>query len=388
MNKKESAYKKKFFIGLMYFLFCACLLPNCYFAYKHPGHGWDMLGYMAIVIKKDGGKNSDEIHRKVYEAARENIPMKDYDNLVNGLPNRVKFAADPSYFEKVLPIYVVKPLYVWAVYLFYKSGFNLPAATVLPSIISYFLIGLLLFHWLRRYLKNGIAFFSALLIMYSSFAIEMARISTPDCFSAFFLLLAFYFILEKANLWLMFLFSLLSLFTRVDNLITIFFIISFLAFSSVWKERISRKRYFILVAILAISYVVIILPIRQFGWNLFYYSEYIKYMDFSRDFNQVYAFADYFSFAFSKIITGLISSHFIFFMFLAGLIFYPAPKINRRFSSGQQFILLLGAVALIRFILLPDLSDRFYFAFYLIIIIILVKKITEMVLNSITRTSG
>jgi hypothetical protein len=366
-------FKVKIFSFLIYFFFFLCLLPVAVFFYKHPAYNWDMLGYMAVIVRMDGVKDINDIHRITYESAKKDVPPGDYRKLVENPPHRVRFANDPSYFKEILPIHVVKPLYVWSAYLFYKIGFSLPLATVIPSIIAYILIGLLLFHWLKRYFKTAIAFLAALFIMTSMFMEAYSKASSPDNLSAFFLFAAFYFILEKPSTWLIFLFLLLSVFTRADNVITCFFLLSFLTFSGKWKGTVTTKNYFLMLAIIAVSYLLIILPVRQFGWSLFYYAEYARHMDFNRDFDKPLSLSDYFSYMYSKAVTGFVNSNFTFFMFLMLLVVFPLRM--RRLTFDQVLALLFALIILIRFFLLPDLSDRFYISFYLVILILLVRKL-------------
>jgi len=370
--------KSKIYLFLIYLAFLVCLLPVAIFTYKHPEYNWDMLGYMALVVRMDQTHNMEEVHNITYYNARQIIPADKYKKLIDTPSFRKKFAADPSEFKKLLPIYVVKPLYVWVCYLFYKSGFSLPAATVMPSIISYLIIGLFLFYWFNKYLKSSIAFVGGLLVMFSIFTVAIAGLSTPDCLAALFLLIASYFILEKRNLALMFLFFLLSIFTRVDSIITCFFIISFLAFIEKWR-RITKTQYFLMLVILAITYICIILPVRQFGWSIFYYSQYARHIDFSRDFDHNISLSSYLALVYSKLITALVSSHFIFFLFLGLLIIGNTGISFRKFTFDQSFLVLLASVIFFRFLLLPDLSDRFYFGFYLIVIILFVRKFSSPV---------
>jgi len=114
--------KIKIFSFLIYFSFFLCLLPVATFFYKHPAYNWDILGYMAVIVRMDGVKDINDIHRITYESAKKDIPTEDYRKLVESPPHRVRFANDPSYFKEILPIHVVKPLYVWPAYLFYKAG--------------------------------------------------------------------------------------------------------------------------------------------------------------------------------------------------------------------------------------------------------------------------
>src|SRR5258705_5594350 len=106
-------FKIKIFSFSIYFFFFLCLLPVAAFFHKPPAYNWDMLGYMALIVRKDGVKDINDIHRITYSSAKKDIPPEYYRRLVESPPHRVRFANDPSYFKEILPIHVVKPLYVW-----------------------------------------------------------------------------------------------------------------------------------------------------------------------------------------------------------------------------------------------------------------------------------
>lgn len=372
--------KSKFFLWLMYPAFLCCLLPVAFFTFKHPAHNFDMLGYMALIVRMDQTHDINEIHTVTYSTAKELIPAEQYEKLTTTPAFRKEFATDPNRFEKLLPVYIVKPMYVWSAWVFYKAGFSLPAATVIPSIIAFLMIGVFLFYWLCKYLQTGIAFLAGLLIMFSIFTLAVAGLSTPDCLSAFFLFVAMYFILEKQHIAWMFIFFLLAVFTRVDNIITCFFMLTFLTFSPTWK-RISKAKYLLMLTALAAAYVCIMLPVTQFGWNIFYYSRYARHIDFSRDFDHAVGFTSWLSFVYSKLVTALVSTHFTFFLFLALLVMASPAFSFRKLSFDQSFLLVLISVIFFRFLLLPDLSDRFYFGFYLVIILLLMRKFSSLILK-------
>ena len=370
-------FKNRLFSFLSYVAFFLCLLPVAIFSFKHPAYNFDMLGYMALVTRMDT-HDLNEVHATTYEKAKQDIPTEEYRKLTEALPFRKKMASDPLQFEKILPVYSVKPLYIGLCWLSYRLGFSLVASTVIPSIISYLIIGLFLLFWLRRYLQPVVAFLSALLIMYSMFVVAIAGHSTPDCLSALFLFVSIYFILEQRNIPLMFLFFLLSIFTRVDNVITCFFIISFLALNKKWKT-INLRQYFLMAAILGIAYICAIFPVTQFGWSIFYYPQYAKHIDFSRDFDQTITFSSYVALVYSKLVTAMVSTQFTFFMFLCLLTLGNPFSAWRKPTFDQAFLLLLLFIIFFRFLLLPDLSDRFYFGFYLVFIILLVRKLQPQI---------
>jgi len=371
-------FKNRLFSFLSYLAFLLCLIPIAIFTYKHPAYNFDMLGYMALIIRMET-HDLNKVHATTYEKARQDIPGDEYRKLTDALPFRKKMASDPLQFEKILPIYSVKPLYIGLCWISYKWGFSLVTSTVIPSIISYLIIGLFLLFWLKKYLQPIVAFLSALLIMCSMFVVGIAGHSTPDCLSTLFLFVSIFFILEKQNIPLMFLFFLLSVFTRADNVITCFFIVSFLAFNKKWR-MINLRQYLLMTTILAIAYVLAILPVTQFGWSIFYYPQYAKHIDFSRDFNQAVTFSSYIQLVYSKLVTAMVSTQFTFFMFVSLLTLGNPFSSWRKFTFDQAFLLLLLFIIFFRFLLLPDLSDRFYFGFYLVFVILLVRKLQSQTL--------
>jgi hypothetical protein len=350
-----------------------CLLMIAVFAYKHPHYNWDILAYMALVIQED---NSDikQIHEMTYKAAEENIPAIDYEHLIMG-EHRKNLSTDPTAFFKTLPLYAVKPMYLKMVSLFHKAGFSLPVSTVLPSIVFYILLGLLLFYWLLKYLKIIWAFAVGISIMLSSFMVFMPRLSSPDCMSAFLLLSAFYFIIQKPSLKWMFLFLLLSVFARLDNIIPCFFILSFLFFTRQWQKEIKPKYYLLMLFVIAACYFgIIAITMKPFGWNIFYYPTYARYMNLSHSFDASFSIKNYIALVFSQITTAVVFYHFIFFMLFVLLILYSPNFKYRNVTLDQSFTVLLVVIILFRFILYPDLSDRFNIAYYLCFLIIFIKK--------------
>jgi len=129
------------------------------------------------------------------------------------------------------------------------------------------------------------------------------------------------------------------------------------------------------VAVLAIAYLTIVLPVRQFEWSIIFYSNYAKHIDYSKDFSDPISILSYLSLVYSKLVTAFVSTHFTFFLFLGSLILFTKRFSLRTLSFDQTFLLVLAATGLFKFLLLPDLSDRFYLGFYLTIILLLVRKL-------------
>ena len=354
--------------------FIACLLPAVIFSYKHPAYNFDILGYMALVLDEEKQHSPEELHRLTYAEAKRKLPEAVFLQLTDSTTFRGGLAKDPAKFSSLLPIYQVKPLYILLAYAAYRTGIPLDKATVMPSLLAFLLTGALIFYWLSRYLGLAKGFVAAFLLMYSVFSINLAALSTPDYLSAFFFLSSLYFILENRNFILFLLLALAAVFSRLDNVINYFFILSFFCFHPRWKW-IPLKQYLLALTILGASYIFIIMAGSSFDWNFFNYFDYAKRIDFSRNFDQAYSLGDHFGLMVSKLATAMISSHFSFFLFLAVLIMaFPGTSL-RKPHFPQAFTLLLIAVILLRFLLLPDLSDRFYFSFYILLILMLVRMI-------------
>lgn len=367
--------KRGVHVLLYYLIFSIGLLPACIFALKRPYYNWDMLPYMAIALRIDNPQ-IHTVHNMTYKSAKENIPAREYGFLISS-DYRKRMAESPASFHRQLPFYIVKPLYIGLVYLFYKSGISLPVSTVLPSVVAYFLIGLLLLHWLAKYLKPFFAIAGGLLIMYSTYMMSAARISSPDCLSAFFLLAAIYFIIQTPSLKFMFLFFILAILTRIDNIVTAFTIISFLAFGRTWEKEILIKHYFLMISVMIACYFGITFLATPFNWNVFYYPTFATSLDLSKKIHSTFPLREYFSLMYSKAITAVVFSHITTFIFIVLLIFVPWRGHVRKFTFDQLFALLLVSTIIVRFILFPDLSDRFYTAFYLTILMLLVRKISQ-----------
>jgi hypothetical protein len=314
------------------------------------------------------------VHKITYDNARQNIPPNEYSKLTSG-DLRKRRMENPSEFQRILPLYAVKPFYIWLSYGFYKAGASLPLSTVIPSIIAYLLIGLLLFHWLSRHHSLLLAFAGTLLIMYSSAMINVANLSTPDCVSAFFLLAAFYFILESPSILFSFLFLTGSVFVRLDNIVMSSLVLTFLFLSGLWKKKIPLVQYLIILSVLAGAYIIVSGMARGDNWDLLYYPTFIKYYHPDHEVQLSFSMSNYLSLFSDRVVMALLYSQASIFFLLVLLMFSAAlPAKVRDLPFEQLFCILLVFTIIIRFLLFPDLEDRFYIAFYVVILILLMQQ--------------
>ncbi len=342
-----------------------------------------MLAYMAVVFSYDHTK-PELIQDTVYHIARQKLAGPVYAQLTDGgLDFRRRMAGNPLEFQSQMAFYVVKPLYTRMVYYLYKVGVPIIPATLLPSLIFYILIGVLLVFWLIRWLHFFLALGVSCLLMISAPMWELVRTSSPDCLSAFLLLGALFFMTERKLSLVTFLFLVLSVFARLDNIIPAFFFITLMCFSKAMELRISYWKYgWMLLLILACyffishnadpySYVV-----SPHGWGVLYYPGFFRALNLSYVFHPGFQFKDYFALAISHIMTGLFYSNLLLFLALALILFSGGDALRPwALNADQVLVIVIILIMILRFILQPVITDRFYIAYYLCIAILLIKKL-------------
>jgi len=365
---------RNYLLKIFYFI---CLLIAAIYCFKRPLYNWDILPYSYLILKMDH-YNSEDAYNLAYKSAKENIPSKEYHLLVDSSnAYRYRMSKDFNAFNEQLPFYVVKPLYTSLGYLFYKSGFSLIQATLIPSFISYLLIGFLLFHWLKIYLQHSISFITALLIMISSPLIEVAKLSTPDCLSAFLLLCSFYFIVEKPSLRFAVLFMSLSVFARLDNIVTCFGLIGIMYASKKWYKKIPLRIFLLIIILFVCSYFLISFFAYQYGWSILFYNDFADHLHPAYGSMVHFSIQSYLRLMYEHVLSAI--NHSYVSIFLALLVFSFNEKLSlRNLSFDKMFLLLIPIILFVRLILYPDVSDRLYIPFYLIIIILSAKRLASI----------
>jgi hypothetical protein len=335
------------------------------------------LPYSALILKMDG-YGAKKAYAYTYEAAKENISPRAYYLLVDSTnAYRYKLSNNDEAFNEQLPFYVVKPLYISLAYLAYKGGFSLPQATLVPSFISYLLIGLLLFHWLGAHLRFAISFFVSLLLMISTPLIEVAKLSTPDCLSALLLLGSFYFIIEKPSLSLAVVCLCLCVFARMDNIISCFLVMTAIYVSKNWYKQLAFRMFLLITTLFIFCYIMVGLIAWEYGWSIFFYNDFAHHLHPVYGSKKHFAIGDYIRLMYEHIMSAVNRSYFAIFMALHALNFNQS-FLQKRSAFDKLFTLLIPVILFTRFILYPDISDRFYIAYYLVIIVLLVKNFSPL----------
>ena len=261
------------------------------------------------------------------------------------------------------------------VWLFYKVGVVLPIVIVWSSVIAYFLAGLLLFSWLKKYWSGWYACTGSALVMLSPPLLSVAGLSTPDALSGLLLFTAVYFLTEKKSVARTFVFLLLAVFARLDNIIPAACFLSAIFFTGKWKDKIPAGRMVMFFGILLLAYFAVSGSVRSFGWSIFYYPAFVKQLNSSYTAGSAFDFTAYAALAKLQLTTGLYFSFVSFFFFLVlFLLWTPSFFSFSRLTMEQVLAFLFVLIMVARFILQPLVTDRLYIPYYLSMIAFLVKK--------------
>ncbi len=193
-----------------FFIYFVLLTFLTFILSKYPAHNGDMPFYIVCAIQMEGGRPENAVEKaKIY--LKHELSPDEY-TVHAGRIDKV----DADYFD----FYRIKPMYILAVFLFHKFGFPYTTATVLPSLICFFLIGITIWRFSIQYLDVVKAFLVSILCLTIYPSLILARFSTPDSMSCFFLLNALLFIYSGRQKFIWYSLLLLAVCTRLDNVIT------------------------------------------------------------------------------------------------------------------------------------------------------------------------
>lgn len=185
---------------------------------RKPIYNWDMIPYMGVALEYSE-PDIHKMHDHVYAILKQEIPRSVYKTLTAKIEDRYDCLVNDKAFEEELGYFRVKPLYTIVVYALHKAGVHLVVATLIPSLIASFLLLMVVYIWLSKYIKKPLAVISTLLLgLYPPFR-EIAELSSPDAMSNLFILLSLYLAVNKKTDYRLILSLVLAVICRVDNFI-------------------------------------------------------------------------------------------------------------------------------------------------------------------------
>ncbi|MFZ4928264.1 hypothetical protein [Chryseobacterium sp. Mn2064] len=369
--------KKRENIFVFIFSIYVCIMS--YYLYTHQYYNTDMEAYMGLIYKTEyPHMKIEEIHKKVYDELKEKNPhfagLDPVDAMVEEVAEGEStyyktMSENPKAYEEELQLFVVKPLYNFVNWSFFKLGFSASTSTFLISIISYALILILIFSFLIKILKNyTLAFIITVLFSLFKPLLESSRHASADSLSCLLLLLSFYIFTVRKNFFVAGIFAMLCILTRPEYFIFYSFLYVFI--------YIYRKSLQVDTRSLRLSYVYLFLSFfliqyfNQVSWSTLFMNQFTKVQIYPVSNPDPFVFADYVQFIKSNIMLEFNSSYFpIMLLFLVIILANNFSLKSRKNQIQVLFFAIIYGTVFLRFLVFPSLVNRMMLGFYLLIIL-------------------
>jgi hypothetical protein len=332
---------KSMFLKNAFIVYVLCLSMITFYLSRHPGHNGDMPFYIACAIEMEQG-SMDGVVAQTQQVLREELPAAEYKEHADRIGH-----AYPKFFD----FYRVKPFYILLVLVFHKIGFSYVNATVVPSLIAFFLIGLSIWRFAIQRLDRLETFLICMVCILIPPSFILGRLSTPDALSCFILLNGLLLMLSGRNKILWFSLFLLAVCTRMDNVVG-----EFIFLFALWKwpadgfiNKLNTKQFAVLSLILLGAAVLINLSSTRYflnAWDPFNERSAGHYL---LNVGQYLLWIPY----------TFLMTLFILFIF---------SGISRGFSWKQELNYLfyvVFAVIFVRFLLYPFYEERYFTPYFL-----------------------
>jgi hypothetical protein len=343
----------------VFFLYVVMLGGSSIHLYRKPVYSMDSLQYMGnalLMEETDVGR----LHERVYADVRRSVPKAEREGLLghearapeDQNKSRRERAANPERFAEFLPLFAIRPLYNQSLWLVSKAGLGLVRSGILISVGSYFLLGILVFVWLRRYASPGFTLVVSILLMICSPITDLGRETTPDALATLIAFASLYLIFEERRLAPGVALLLASIFFRTD-----FVVLAGPTILACWLERRVELWKAGVLGFLAIASVFCINHFAgDYGMRMLYYRNFVGVPIAPGEMTAQFSFADYRA-ALRAGLTLASNSFFLPFLLLGTM-----GAVSRRMRT--LFVVTLGYV-LLHFLVLPNWQERWFAIFYL-----------------------
>lgn len=215
----DPRWKKTLPGALALVLFVALLARTVLQLERAPALNADMLPAMALALEWEE-KDPLELHRRTYALARAELPPERFAQLTAAGVLRAR-AEDPAAFHEHLPFYRGRVLYTLGIWALHRLGAPLSAATYWIPLACYALCAGLFLAWASRHLPLALAALFALGLAATPALLAQARLSTADGLGTLLTCLGAWALLERRSFALGAGFLTLAIAARPDALILV-----------------------------------------------------------------------------------------------------------------------------------------------------------------------
>ncbi len=353
-----------------------------------PAYNWDMLGYMALALEWDVD-DPVEVHRQTYAAAKAELPRAAYAALVSPtVPVRIGRFQNPEAFHEHLAFYRARVVPTYLIRVLHRCGAPLSAATWWISVGAWVLTAVLLIAWLARRVPFWAAIVAGTCLAHAPPLLSTATLNTPDGLGTLLLLFGIFLFFERRALATGAGTLVLAIMTRPDAVILIgLLVVVLFLFERNARERVSARFLGGWLAASAVTYFAVQSYAGEYGWWPLFSISFLEKELYPSTLTSTPETAAYFAelgrqvalipgtgyFTVGKAVTG---SAFVFvYLAFATLLLalwrrVPRPETLQRFAALLVALLLSYAV---RWVLFPQLWDRFFALLYLLVPLVAVS---------------
>lgn len=156
------------------FLYVVLLGLSSAHLYRKPVYAMDSAQYIGNALLMEE-RDIVKLHHRVYQELGRSVPDQALRELLGDGPaapqdqnnsRRIR-ARDPYRFAEFLPLFAIRPLYNQILWLTSKLGFGMIRSAILVSVVSYFVLGILLLCCISRYAGMALGAVLSFLLMVS-----------------------------------------------------------------------------------------------------------------------------------------------------------------------------------------------------------------------------
>jgi len=387
--------KTRFVQGLVVvlcLLFCVRSVRQA--AAVSPLYNWDMIPYIALAIAWEEDE-PEVIHRRAYEAIADELPAEEFAKLVGGGVRRVR-AEDPAAFYEHLAFYRARVLYNLPVYLLNKVfGVPFTNATWWMSRGAWFALAVLMAAWSMRALGWLWGIPIGTLLAHAPWLVAHMHYSSPDMQATLMTCLGLFLMIELRRDIAGAALLTAAIGVRPDTVILAVFLAGALWFFD--REGRPAPRFLgIWLVATFVAYFAVQAHAGAYGWWPLFWISFVKKEAFPAQIPTSPDWGIYWTVLRAKVaaipnpayhvqgagnrwgVTGSTLPLAMIGTILAA--FELARRARRReFARYQALFVALLATYAVRWLLFPQLWDRFFAVMYVCVPLVLLSMIVKLI---------
>jgi hypothetical protein len=238
-------------------------VPTVAYLWSHPVFGPDSIAYIACAEHLHTS-NFTLVRDITYSVADSEIPADQMQTL-NQDPWIQDMRKNPAVIQEYLPLFAIKPLFIWSIAALHSFGIPYVKAERLINWLSSLLILSIAFLWIRRYAGAIQAVLSTFLIAWSPFVLLSLKQVMPDALASCFAITGLYFVFELDLLLYGSVFLAIAELARPDYCILLFLtLVGYLLASG---KKMPELKHWLSLLIGIVGYEVAHLQASTYTWS-------------------------------------------------------------------------------------------------------------------------